>query len=119
MYFTIEAYRERIEKTGATVRTFDGDKFIKAFISGRTKLFTRKDQRSITYSGIIIPSVLEQIEGEQFDYMIHDSMFGCGRLLAQILNSLPLIPVLLLPKQKQDSIKWWRKLSENIPKDIL
>ena len=34
VYFTIEAFRERIEKTGATVRTFDGEKFIKAFISG-------------------------------------------------------------------------------------
>ena len=34
VYITIEAFRERMEKTGATVRTFDGEKFIKAFISG-------------------------------------------------------------------------------------
>jgi MGT family glycosyltransferase len=39
---------------------------------------------------IVIPSVLEQTKGERFDYMIHDSMFGCGRLLAQILD-LPAI----------------------------
>ena len=39
---------------------------------------------------VIIPSVLEQIEGEHFDYMIHDSMFGCGRIIAQILK-LPAI----------------------------
>ena len=35
---------------------------------------------------IVIPSVLEQIQGEHFDYIIHDSMFGCGRLLSQILK---------------------------------
>jgi len=39
---------------------------------------------------IVIPSVLEQIKGEYFDYIIHDSMFGCGRILAQILK-LPAI----------------------------
>ena len=39
---------------------------------------------------IVIPSVLEQIEGEHFDYIIHDFMFGCGRLIAQILK-LPAI----------------------------
>lgn len=34
VYFSIEAFRERIEKTGATVRTIDDQKFIKAFLSG-------------------------------------------------------------------------------------
>ena len=34
VYFTIEAFQERIEKTGATVRILDGQKIIKAFISG-------------------------------------------------------------------------------------
>lgn len=34
VYFCIEAFRERMEKTGASVRTFDGQKFIQAFISG-------------------------------------------------------------------------------------
>lgn len=33
VYFCIEAFRERMEKTGASVRTFDDQKFIKAFIS--------------------------------------------------------------------------------------
>lgn len=34
VYFCIEAFRERVEKTGAAVRTFNGQKLIKAFISG-------------------------------------------------------------------------------------
>lgn len=90
VYFCIEAFRERIEKTGATVRTFDDQKFIKAFISGgRTYMLERINGLLLT-ADIVIPSVLEQIKGEHFDYIIHDAMFGCGRLLAQILK-LPAI----------------------------
>lgn len=90
VYFTIEAYRERMEKTGATVRTFDGQKFIKAFISGGRNYLLERVNGLLLTEDIVIPSVLEQIKGEHFDYIIHDSMFGCGRLLAQILQ-LPAI----------------------------
>ncbi|MFP3391662.1 macrolide family glycosyltransferase [Brevibacillus sp. SIMBA_040] len=90
VYFTIEAYRERMEKTGATVRTFDGQKFIKAFISGGRNYLLERVNGLLLTADIVIPSVLEQIKGEHFDYIIHDSMFGCGRLLAQILQ-LPAI----------------------------
>ncbi|GIP22168.1 macrolide family glycosyltransferase [Paenibacillus sp. J22TS3] len=86
VYFCIEAYREKIEKTGATVRTFDDQKFIKAFISGgRTYLLERVNGLLLT-ADIVIPSLLEQIKDEHFDYIIHDSMFGCGRLIAGILK---------------------------------
>jgi MGT family glycosyltransferase len=90
VYFTIEAFRERMEKTGATVRTFDGQKFIQAFISGGRNYLLERVNGLLHTADIVIPSVLEQIKGEQFDYIIHDSMFGCGRLLAQILK-LPAI----------------------------
>lgn len=86
VYFTIEAYRERMEKTGAVVRTFDGQKFIKAFVSGGRDYLLERVNGLLLTADIVIPSVLEQIKGEQFDYIIHDSMFGCGRLLAQILK---------------------------------
>lgn len=42
-----------------------------------------------------------------FDYIIHDSMFGCGCILAQILKLLQSILVLLLPRQKNHSIILW------------
>jgi MGT family glycosyltransferase len=90
VYFSIEAFRERIEETGATVRTFDDQQFIKAFISGGRDYLLERVNGLLLTADIVIPSVLEQIKGEHFDYIIHDSMFGCGRLLAQILN-LPAI----------------------------
>jgi MGT family glycosyltransferase len=90
VYFTIEAYRDRIERMGATVRTLDGDKILKAFISGGRNYLLERLNGLLRTADIVIPSVLEQIKGEHFDYIIHDSMFGCGRVLAQILK-LPAI----------------------------
>ncbi|MEC0240184.1 glycosyltransferase [Paenibacillus dokdonensis] len=90
VYFSIEAFRERIEETGATVRTFDDHKFIKAFISGGRDYLLERINGLLLTADVVIPSVLEQIEGEHFDYIIHDSMFGCGRIIAQILQ-LPAI----------------------------
>ncbi|WP_433944662.1 macrolide family glycosyltransferase [Paenibacillus sp. SN-8-1] len=90
VYFCIEAYRERIEKTGATVRTFDDQRFIKAFISGGRNYLLERVNGLLLTADVVIPSVLEQIKDEHFDYIIHDSMFGCGRLIAQILK-LPAI----------------------------
>ncbi|MEK4345155.1 macrolide family glycosyltransferase [Paenibacillus sp. FSL P4-0184] len=90
VYFTIEAFQERMEETGAIVRTLDAQQFIKAFISGGRDYLLERVNGLLLTADIVIPSVLEQIKGEHFDYIIHDSMFGCGRLLAQILN-LPAI----------------------------
>jgi len=118
VYFTIEDFRERIEKTGATVRTFDGQKFIKAFISGGRNYLLQRINGLLLTADIVIPSVLEQIEGEFFDYIIHDSMFGCGYLLAQILK-LPAINSCTTFAQTEASFnKMFEQLSKNIPTEI-
>ncbi|AZN38788.1 macrolide family glycosyltransferase [Paenibacillus albus] len=86
VYFCVEAFRERMEKTGAAVRTLDGQKFIQAFISGGRSHMLERINGLLHTADVVIPSVLEQIQGEQFDYIIHDSMFGCGRMLAELLK---------------------------------
>ncbi|WP_019914626.1 macrolide family glycosyltransferase [Paenibacillus sp. HW567] len=102
VYFCIEAFRERLEKTGASVRTFDDQKFIKAFISGGRDYLLERINGLLLTADIFIPSVLEQIEGEHFDYIIHDSMFGCGHMLAQILK-LPAVSSCTSFAQTKDS----------------
>ncbi|OKP96084.1 macrolide family glycosyltransferase [Paenibacillus sp. P46E] len=102
VYFCVEAYRERMEKTGASVRTFDDQKFIKAFISGGRDYVLERINGLLLTADIVIPSVLEQIEGEHFDYIIHDSMFGCGHILAQILK-LPAVNSCTSFAQTKDS----------------
>lgn len=103
VYFCIEAFRERVEKTGASVRTFDAQKFIQSFISGGRDYLLQRINGLLLTADVVIPSILEQIEGEHFDYVIHDSMFGCGRLIAQILN-LPAISSCTTLAQTQTSI---------------
>ncbi|MFE4123425.1 macrolide family glycosyltransferase [Priestia sp. YIM B13486] len=115
VYFSIEEFQEHIEKTGADVRTFDGQKFLKAFISGGRNYLIERINGLLHTADIVIPSVLEQIQGEHFDYIIHDSMFGCGRLLSQILN-LPAINSCTSFAQTETSFKkMFEYLSQNIP----
>lgn len=89
VYFVAEPYRDRVERAGAQVITFDVGRFLEAFLAGGRTPWARVGGLLRT-ADIVIPGVLEQIQGERFDYIIHDSMFGCGRLLAQILG-LPAI----------------------------
>ncbi|WP_433596289.1 macrolide family glycosyltransferase [Lysinibacillus xylanilyticus] len=119
VFFTIEAFRERIEKTGATVHTFDGQKFIKAFISGgRNHLLERVNGLLLT-ADIVIPSVLEQIKGEHFDYIIHDSMFGCGHLIARILKLPAINSCTSFAETKQSFDRTLEHLSKNVPTEVL
>lgn len=119
VYFCIEAFRERIEETGATVRTFDDQKFIKAFVSGGRNYLLERINGLLHTADIVVPSVLEQIEGEHFDYIIHDSMFGCGRILAQILK-LPAINSCTSFAQTKDSFDdMMEQFFKNIPTEIV
>ncbi|KZE76636.1 glycosyl transferase family 1 [Paenibacillus elgii] len=85
VYFIMDQFRDRVEPTGAEVITLDGGKFVEAFLAGGRSPWGRVGGLLRT-ADIVIPSVLEQTKGERFDYIIHDSMFGCGRLLAQIFD---------------------------------
>ena len=114
VYFTIEDFRKRIEKTGATVRTFDVQKFLKAFISGGRNNVLERINGLLCTADIVIPSVLEQIEGEHFDYIIYDSMFGCGRLLAQILRLPAINSCTSFAQTKASFDKMFEQLSKNI-----
>ncbi|SDM51136.1 glycosyltransferase, MGT family [Fictibacillus solisalsi] len=114
VYFTVETFRDRVEKTGATVLTFDGEAFIKAFLSGGRTYLLERINGLLQTADVVIPSVLEQIEGKHFDYMIHDSMFGCGRFLAQILK-LPAISSCTSFAHSKDSFE---RMLEHLSKDI-
>ncbi len=119
MYFSIETFRERIEKTGATVRTIDSEKFLKAFLSGGRNYIHERVNGLLHTANIVIPSILEQIKGEHFDLIIHDSMFGCGRLLAQILK-LPAINSCTSFAQTNASFdNMLEQHSKNIPEEVM
>ncbi|MGG4220199.1 macrolide family glycosyltransferase [Paenibacillus jamilae] len=119
VYFCIEAFRERIEKTGASVRTFDDQKFIKAFISGGRDYLLERTNGLLLTADIVIPSVLEQIKEEHFDYIVHDSMFGCGRMLAQILKLPAISSCTSFAQTKESFAHNMEQLSNHIPTYIV
>ncbi|MCD1261638.1 glycosyl transferase family 1 [Paenibacillus athensensis] len=104
VYVCVEAFRERMERAGASLRTLDGQRFIQAFIAGGRRYVLERVNGLLHTADIVIPSVLEQLAGERFDYLIHDSMFGCGRLLAQMLK-LPAICSCTSFAQTRDSFE--------------
>lgn len=118
VYFSIESFRERIEKTGATVRTIDDQKFINAFLSGGRNYLPERINGLLHTADVIIPNVLEQIEGEHFDYIIHDSMFGCGRLIAQILKLPAINSCTSFAQDKKSFEQMLDHLSKNIPVEV-
>ncbi|RHW41417.1 glycosyl transferase family 1 [Neobacillus notoginsengisoli] len=119
VYFTVEEFRERIEKMGAMVRTIDGQKFIKAFISGGRNHLLERVNGLLHTADVVIPAILEQIRGEHFDYIIHDSMFGCGRLLAQILKLPAINSCTSFAQTKASFDKTLEQHSNKIPAEIL
>ncbi|MBO9609759.1 MAG: glycosyl transferase family 1 [Paenibacillaceae bacterium] len=118
VYVCIEAFRERMEKAGASVRTFDGQAFIRAFVSGGRNHMLERINGLLLTADIVIPRVLEQIEGERFDCIVHDSMFGCGRLLARLLK-LPAIGSCTSFAQNEASFKrMMESLDTSVPAGV-
>ncbi|NIK76988.1 MGT family glycosyltransferase [Paenibacillus castaneae] len=117
VYFIAEQFRDLIEPTGAEVITFDAGKFLEAFLAGGRNPWARVGGLLRT-ADIVIPSVLEQIKGERFDYIIHDSMFGCGRLLAQILDLPAINSCTSFAIQENSFDRLQEHLSRHIPADV-
>ncbi|GMA65149.1 glycosyltransferase [Alicyclobacillus fastidiosus] len=118
VYFTSEQFRERIEAVGATVHTYDGVKFFKAFLSGEPNHLLSRVSGLLRTAEIVIPSVLTQTANERFDYIIHDSMFGCGRLLAQILNLPAINSCTSFAFQKSSFDKMLENFSRRAPAEV-
>src|SRR5699024_3335380 len=49
---------------------------------------------------VMLPRILNDIKHEHFDYVIYDSMFGCGYLIAQKLNIPAISSVTTFAKTK-------------------
>lgn len=123
VYLTGEPMRDRVESTGAKVITFDADKYFEAALgaggvssSAMSGGLLRISSGLLRTAEIIIPSVLEQIKGQCFDYMIHDSM-SSGRLLSQILNLPAINSSTVFALREPDFDMWMENLARQFPAD--
>ncbi len=92
LYFSTEGFRNKIEAAGAAFMPY-GEKlndFLKAFRPSGNHPFYTLVEFMLKMDEAVIPLVLEKTNGLEFDLLIHDSMFGGGKVLAEKLG-LPAI----------------------------
>lgn len=84
VYFCSEEYREKITETGAEFRAYAD------FLHGKRpediKHFLEFILLLLDSSQQVIPDILQQVQDERYDYVIHDSLFGWGRLISHVLR---------------------------------
>lgn len=92
VYFSTEEFREKIEAAGARFRPYGGelDLFMKNFRPSGNHPFYTLLEFMLKMDEHTIPLIQEKIQGETFDYVIHDAMLGGGKVLAYKLG-LPAI----------------------------
>ncbi len=84
VYFCADDYEAKIRATGAEFRSFPN--FLKNVRQEDIGHFLELIVLLLDSVPQVVPHVLDQIQGEQYDYVIHDSLFGWGRLISQVLG---------------------------------
>lgn len=86
VYYMGDQYVDKFKDTGVEIRTIPTDKLVSAFTSfGLTHLF-HVINGLLKTADVIMPQILEETKDEHYDYLIYDSMFSCGYLIAQKFN---------------------------------
>jgi len=85
VYYNSEEFRGAIERTGAEFRSYHPP-----VDEGARQNFLRLTALLLETSLDLLPTLLEAIEKDPVDYVIHDSMCPWGSFVAQVLN-LPAI----------------------------
>lgn len=86
VYYASDIYKDKLKDTGAEIRTLPTEAIMTAFTDHENHHLFNVINGLLKTVDIIVPQILRETENEHFDYMIHDSMFSCGYILAQILN---------------------------------
>jgi MGT family glycosyltransferase len=84
VYYCIEEYRNKIEKTGSTFRPYKN-------FTRNVDLVKRMDPLEmllymVRSADTVIESVLKDIGDEKYDYVIYDNNFAAGWIIADILK---------------------------------
>ncbi|WP_436940491.1 macrolide family glycosyltransferase [Staphylococcus xylosus] len=86
VYYATDKFTDRLQDIGVEIRTFNSDDMMAHFSTyGRDNLFNVMNGLLNT-TDLFLPKILKEIKDEHYDYMIYDSMFGCGYMLAQKLG---------------------------------
>jgi MGT family glycosyltransferase len=84
VYVSSEEFRDQLELLGAAFVSYEN--FLNEHDPFATKHFLSLVIKILSAYEVIIPCILELIEQYSFDYIIHDSMYGCGNVVADFLG---------------------------------
>ncbi|MGO2107677.1 MAG: macrolide family glycosyltransferase, partial [Staphylococcus equorum] len=111
VYYICDKYKENLAGTGVKVRTLPTDAILDRFRSyGQHHLYNVMNGLLKT-ADIIVPQILEETKDEHYDYMIHDSMFSCGHIIAQKLNIPSISSITSFAHSKQSFNAFTEKLT--------
>lgn len=84
VYVSSEDYREKLERLGAQFVAYGN------FLAGEdpfsTKHFMSLVNKILASYDVILPCIAQLTQQYKFDYFLHDSMYGCGKVLSDMLN---------------------------------
>lgn len=116
VYVSSEEFREKLERIGATFVAYDN------FLLGDDPFHTNRHFLSLVIKilssyDVILPCIYELAQNYHFDYMIHDSMYGCGNVAAdwlRIPNVATCTSFILAERLYNDASEDQTKLKENL-----
>ncbi len=83
-FFSTEDARAKVERLGVTFQSFNY--FLQGHRQEDVKHFLHFITLLLQSADIIVPRILTYAQGEQFDFVFHDSLFGWGNLISRILG---------------------------------
>lgn len=88
VYYCVEEYRNKIEKTGAAFRSYENFLSIADIMKKMDKEFNLLDKMSGLAKKMdkVIDDILSQVKEEVYDYVIYDNNFAVGRIVADVLK---------------------------------
>lgn len=86
VYYVSDNFADKLKQTGAEIRPISTEALMTEFRHyGNDNLFNVINGL-LRMGNVVIPEVLNGIEGEHYDYLIHDSMFSMDYCIAQHLD---------------------------------
>ncbi|MGY0411912.1 macrolide family glycosyltransferase [Staphylococcus sp. mip270_02] len=114
VYYATDKFTDRLQDIGVEIRTFNSDDMMAHFSTyGRDNLFNVMNGLLNT-TDLFLPKILKEIEDEHYDYMIYDSMFGCGYMLAQKLGIPAISSITTFAHTKDSFDRFTNQLNVNL-----
>jgi MGT family glycosyltransferase len=84
VYVSSEDFRHQVEQLGAAFIAYEN--FLNLEDPFKTNSYLSLVIKILRSYDIVLPCILELSKQYSFDYIIHDSMYGCGNVVADMLN---------------------------------